>query len=297
MKQPKDEPLVDKAYNRIIDAIVNVHNPLVIKSTKMMGDTIHVSIIVRHYRFIYPDRHIIWAISEKYLDAYKYYPYATKIVGLPHELSLQERQRLSKRLKNVLGDNLIVCAVGVYGWNTAGDIATQFFYNAKIENLIIPRRPILPIGPEDEEWADKFIKKNKLKRFACMEYNSDSFKRIPDGPMWTIDMHNEFLSKLELPMIWLAHRGADKLKYGVDGRGTTWRQAATLIGRAKVFIGHGSGLTMVAATEGIETPIMEVNIGNTITMVGCGYKQSMTLHKETPDSLASRVNKFMRTAQ
>lgn len=90
---------VSEALQRINNIASNYTNPLVIKTTKMFGDVLHGSIVVRHYRAI-QKQPILWAISEKYVDAMKYYPYAEKIIGLPHELTLEERQTLRKQLPN-----------------------------------------------------------------------------------------------------------------------------------------------------------------------------------------------------
>lgn len=267
-------------------------NPLVIESTKMMGDILHNSIIVRHYRKVQPIRNIIWAISEKYLEPLKHYPYATKIVGLPHDLTLDDRRLLCKHLRNKY--EVLAPCVGVSGENTYGSIANQFFFNAKIKNLAVPRRPVLPIDNYDIDWAKAFVKKHGLKRFVCMEYNSFSLPRKEKGGIWPLEYYEEFLSKVKIPVVWLAHAEAAPFKYGIDGRNSTWRQAAALIKEASLFLGSGSGLTMVAASEGIETPIMEVNIGSTITMRGCGYKKSIDLHKQTPLTLVETVTKFFR---
>jgi hypothetical protein len=285
---------VHESLNILMSAASNYKKPLIIKSLKQFGDVAHTSIIVHHYRKAQPKRQIIWAISSNYIDAFKYYKHATKIIGLPHDMSLDDRQRLTKKLKNVFEDMKSPCP-GVGGWNTAGSIANQFLFNAKISKLLVPRRPIMPISDTDTIWADEFINKHSLgKRFVTLEYNSYSFKRVPDGPIWTLDMYSEFLKHMKLPVVWLAHNEAMPFKYGVDGRGTSWRQAAALIKKSSLFIGCGSGLTMVAATEGIDTPIIEIDIGNTITMTGCGYKRSIQVHHETPIGMIKHVNTNLR---
>ena len=127
-----------------------------------------------------------------------------------------------------------------------------------------------------------------------MEYNSFSFERKTKGGIWPLEYYEEFLATTKYPVIWLAHPEAAAFKNGIDGRNTTWRQAAALIKNASLFLGSGSGLTMVAATEGIETPIMEVNIGESVTMKGCGYKKSIDLHKQKPKTLVDEVNRFFK---
>ena len=279
--------MIDDIIKSITTKVIG--NVILIKSHSMMGDILHHSIIVRHYRKVYPDHKILWYMSNKYLEAFKYYPYASEIVGLPEKLTLNDRQILYSRLYNILGDKLISGCVGVRGWNGPGSIADNFFLNAKIKKLAVPRRPVLPLGPEDHEWAKAFRKQHGLKNFACMEYNSFSFERKIKGGIWPLEYYEEFLERAKFPIVWLAHQDAPTFKNGIDGRQSSWRQAAALIKTANLFIGCGSGLTMVAATEGIDTPIMEVNIGSTITMRGCKYKNSFDLHKQTPKTLAEEA--------
>lgn len=278
---------VSEALQRINSVASTYTNPLVIKTTKMFGDVLHGSIVVRHYKAT-QKRPIIWAISEKYVDVMKYYPYADKIIGLPHGLTLEERQVLRKQLPNAISP-----CVGVAGWNTAGSIADNFFFNAKIKKLAVPRRPVLPLGEEDYAWAKAFRKEHGLKRFMCMEYNSFSFERKVKGGIWPLEYYEEFLAEAKFPVVWLAHQDAPAFKNGIDGRQSSWRQAAALIKSATLFLGCGSGLTMVAASEGIDTPIMEVNIGSSITMKGCKYKNSFDLHKQTPKTLIQETSRKM----
>jgi hypothetical protein len=280
---------------RIANTAKSYKNPLIIKTLKMFGDVLHGSIIVRHFRALHPNRPIIWAISDRYLDPFKYYPYATTMVGLPHSMTLEHRQELGKRLRATYGANVVLPCVGPFGWKTAGSIVDQFLNNAKVKRLAVARKPILPIGDEDRKWADDFMKQHGLKdqAFMCMEYNSHSFKRKPEGPIWTISEYNDFLSQLKHPVVYLAHAGAERLKYGIDGRSSSWRQASALIRRAKGFLGCGSGLTMVSATEGVNTPILELNIGRSITMAGCGYKNSTALASQTPKTMIKNITDFM----
>jgi len=269
-------------------------NPLIIESVKMMGDLLHTGIIIRHFRTIDKNRNILWAISEKYLDTLKYFPYATKLIGMPHELSLENRQNLLKQLRNNFGKyNVLSGCPGVSGWNIAGSIADQFFHNVGIKKLVIPRRPILPLSVEDHAWAVEFMKTHNLKRFATMEYNSFSFERKKKGGIWPLACYEELLENIKGPIVWLAHNDAPSFKSGIDGRQTTFRQAAALIKLSSIFLGSGSGLTMVAATEGMNTPIYELGIGRTITMRGCGYKDSISIN-ESPKEVAKLVNDYLK---
>ena len=284
---------ITTAFDRITIASAKYRKPLIVKTTKMFGDVLHGSIIVRHFRHQNADMPIIWAVSEKYVEPLKYYKYATEIVGLPHDMTLEDRQTLNKQMRRNFHHIISPC-VGVSGWRIIGSIADQCFYNAGIKKLEVPRCPVLPLGAEDYEWANHFITKHNLKRYICMEYNSFSFERKTKGGIWPLEYYEEFLATTKYPVIWLAHPEAAAFKNGIDGRNTTWRQAAALIKNASLFLGSGSGLTMVAATEGIETPIMEVNIGESVTMKGCGYKKSIDLHKQKPKTLVDEVNRFFK---
>jgi ADP-heptose:LPS heptosyltransferase len=280
--------LVDKSIEILTDAYNRNNEPILIKSTRNMGDCLHVSIAVSHYKKLNPKRNVVWAISEKYVDTFKYFKHPSEIVGLPHDLTLENRQKVTRHMKHL---GIISPCVGVSGENYGGSIADQFLVNAKIQSLSVPRKPILPIGVEDIDWAKQFITKRALAKFICLEYNSFSIGRNLVGGIWPIEYYEEFLQKIDIPVVWIGHDGAPKFKHGIDARGISWRQAAALIKLSNLFIGSGSGLTMVAASRDVDQKIIEVGIGRHISMIGCGYSNSICINKPTPDTVIATIKK------
>lgn len=282
--------LVDKSIELITDAYNRHNEPLLIKSTRNMGDCLHTTVIINHYKTLNPKRNIVWAISEQYVDAFKYFKYPVEIVGLPHDMTLENRQKVTRHLKHL---GLISPCVGVTGENWGNNIAEQFFINAKIQTLAVPRKPILPFGDKDIAWANEFVNRHKLDKFISMEYNSFSFDRRPVGGIWPLENYAKFLELIDIPVVWIGHQGAPKFKHGIDGRGCTWRQAAALMKMSSLFLGSGSGLTMVAASRDVDRKIVEINIGRPVSMAGCGYSKSICLSKQTPESLVENIKKLL----
>jgi len=152
---------------------------LVILSLKQFGDVLHTSLIVKHYRVVYPHRPIFWVISERYIDAFEYFNHAIKI-GIRHDLNIVERATIGKWLKDHY-ETILPC-VGVWGWPAgAADITTAFLLNAKIRprSLKVDRKTCLPTGAEDKQWADRFIKEHNLQKFHTLEYNSYTLSKPP----------------------------------------------------------------------------------------------------------------------
>lgn len=266
-----------------------------IQSVQMFGDTLHASIVVDHYRKQYPNRRIVWGVGEKYADEYSNFDNIVKnvkIIKLPHTPVDDEGNQIRRNwIKECKAKIKFGPCVAVSGYHTAGDIATNFMVNAGIKKLSVQRKPILPLSMDDVDFANKFIEKHSLSKFIALEYNSITFSGPPHFLTWKPEQYESVIKLAEYPIVYLGSSKDPELAGGVDGRGTTFRQAKAIIKRASLFVGCGSGLTMVAASRGVDTPITEININNSINMRGCGYAQSRILLKCQPSDLVNHINK------
>ena len=266
-----------------------------VQTLKMFGDTLHGSIVVAHYNRIKPANvKLVWGLSERYIDEYREFLQCDAKVALPHKLSNDGRVRLMRRveaLPNV--QKTIKPPVGIWGWNGTGSIADNIFHNAGIQRLQVERKPILPVGIEDYAWADSKMRSFKLvgKKYGVLEYNSYTLREPPHCSTKSTEWYNEMLSHVQFPIVYTGGPNDAKLAYGKDLRGCSFRQAKVFIMRSKLMIGCGSGLTMVAASAGVNTPIMEVGVGDAISMNGCRYARSMIVSSKDPRKVAIEINR------
>jgi hypothetical protein len=267
-----------------------------IQTLKMFGDTLHGSIVAAHYKSIKPQNtKILWAMSERYIKEYG--EFICPKIALPHGMTNQERVELARaveKLPNV--KKVIKPLVGIWGWNVGGSIADNVFFNAGIKKLNVPRKPHLPVGIKDYAWSDEIMRRNNLvnRKYGVLEYNSYSLSGPPHNAINSIDWYNEMLSKVQHPIVYIGGKNDPKLNYGIDLRGCTFRQAKVMIMRSKLMVGCGSGLTMVSCSNGVNVPLVEINIGDSISMNGCGYGKSKIVKRPTPNHLANIINKIIR---
>jgi hypothetical protein len=255
--------------------------------------------VVRHVRSTC-SASVVWAIDSMYIDTFKSFTVAElgphAIAGLPAlpEWPHDGVYRIAwvneaKKLANV--QRAFGCGVHPWGWRR-GNIVDAVLDNAGIQQLAVPRRPWLPVEVADVQWGDEFLRQHQLVagRYAVLEYVSHSLKRKPAE--WFIDL----VKHLRLPTISLAASGDPLLPGTIDGRGTSFQQAKALIAKSKVFIGCGSGLSVLAATHGCEQAVVEV-VDASLSMVGIGYRRSGDRHKcllpnSLPKAVADVVNSF-----
>jgi len=269
-----------------------------VQTLKMFGDTLHGSIVVAHYNSLKPKGiKLVWGISERYVDEYKEFLRCDVKISLPHNMTNQERVILTRKveaLPNV--QKVIRPLVGVWGWNIGGSIADNVFHNAGITKLQVHRKPHFPVGIEDYRWSDSILRKHKLTKYGVLEYNSYSLSGPPHNAIKSTAWYNEMLSYVEFPIVYTGSKNDAQLEYGYDLRGCTFRQAKVMIMRSKLMVGCGSGLTMVACSVGVNTPLIELGIGGTISMSSCGYGQGEIIKSNDPRHVATVINNILRHA-
>jgi len=277
----------------LITKLKKYSSPLVVSSSKQFGDVLHASLVVRHYWTTNPTRPLVWLISERYLDEFRGYPYATEIIGLPHKLETKDRCQLAASLRSQ-GYQVIQPLCSESGWPAgASDIASAVLVNAGIKRLMVPRKTILPIDDQDRQWAREFLKSKGCEgRYVTLEYNSYTLSKPPHNSTWPVEKYNQFVNGLNIKCVNLRGPNDPVLARGADGV-CSFRQAKALIEGSSLFIGCGSGLTMIAASEGLRTRILEIGIGNPISMRGCKYSEYSESRGGTPAQLASQVNRLV----
>lgn len=268
-----------------------------IEGLKNFGDTLHSSVVVRHYRKKFPDHMIIWGISERYFKQFKESANAMGVVvfNMPHGATNEDRQNWKKEFGTIGLYKSIFPLCAVSGWDVGGSIVDNVLHNADIKKLSVPRRPYMPHSGDDYAWHDRFCKKHNLKggQYVVLEYNSYTLSKPPHNCTWPIDKYNELVKLIKCPVVFTGAESDPALDNGIDARGCTWLQAKVMIERAGCLIGCGSGLSVLACSEGLSTYVIEINIGNTLTVKSMYDMPSVSTKTDDPTKIASAINKYV----
>ena len=290
------------------------HKPIIfIEHLRNFGDAMHSTIIVRHYRRARPDCTVIFGVSERYapdLETLKSLPDGPHIiVSLPHGPKFPydgplrvEWVKYARSLPHVT--QVITPSVHPWGENPRAphhkrlgrrmgpSIADHILTNAGISSLQVSRRPVLPVDISDYAWADQFQGARGLTGpFVTMEYNSYSLG------VHDLSWYSALVPLIKVPVVALAGTQDPQLPYAVDARGCSYRQAKVLIMRSRCFLGCASGNSFLCASEGCETPFIEV-VEPHMSFQACGYITSgrhyeITGFGRTPGEIANIINRLI----
>lgn len=269
-----------------------------IEGLKNFGDSLHSSVVVRHYRKVYPESSgylILWGITDRYFEQFARAAEAMGVVvfNLPHEADNTDRQNWRKRVKEMGLFKVISPLCAVSGFNIGGSIVDNVLHNAEIKNLKVPRRPFFPHGGEDYAWHDAFCRKHGLKgkQYVVLEYNSYTLSKPPHNCTWPIEKYNELIKHTKYPVVYTAAKSDPALEGGIDARGCSWAQAKVMIERAGCLVGCGSGLSVLACSESLNTYVIEINIGSPITVKSMYGISSVSTKTDDPLKVANAINK------
>jgi len=302
-----DQAKLEKAYKVIADAArwlveSGKEQKYMIKQTRNLGDTLHLTPIIRHYRLKHPNAAIVFICGKAYENAHELNPHVNKIMTVDHNLNPQERIAIRQRMLTFESDNFHVIAPSIHpfgkvwkglAWSYE-NIADQYLHNAGIKNLKPEggRGLVLKISDEDNEWAKHFLSSRKLdpKRCIVLEYNSYSHPLTIKGK----DYRNiiRALRKNNVTCICVAGKGEALLQGAIDARGISWRKTAALLNKVAAMVGVGSGITMIAAACKNKPLIIEVAVPPSITMKACGYADSV--RAQHPEGVIKRIAEHVR---
>jgi len=271
-------------HDAIEAAVLRAGSPVVfVEMLRQFGDVLHSTIVVRHIRKSEPDVKVVWAIMEPYVESFE--PFVESSLGpheivplpvtkphpldCPYRISWVRRAALLKGVKRAFG-----CGVGTWGWKS-GSIVDAVFDNAGIRELSVERRPWLPVDDDDRLFGDEFVETHHLgDGFVTLELAGYSIEIPQLTSLW----FEQLIHDIRLPVVVLGLSRDGPLPSGaIDGRDITLRKSKVLIQRSSCFVGRGSGLSVLAATNGCEQPVVEV-VGREISMVGIGYRRADDRH-------------------
>lgn len=272
---------------------------ILVEQNRNLGDTLHLTPIIRHYRMQHPDACIVFVTANTYANAHEFNPDIDRLFLIP---SLVPHQRVTLRRKLLTFEECKIIAPSIFPYGEVWrelrwsfpNIAEQYFHNAQIPN----RNPaggkklIVQTTPADQEWADAFVKAHDLERIktCALEYHSYS-----DTPRWKGNHFKQFAAHLNknygIRCISLCGAKEKPIPGTISAAGISWRQTVALLERCGSFVGIGSGLTMLAASCPVEKQpkILEMLISDSITMLGCGYANSVKIGNPDPQIVADHL--------
>ena len=276
------------------------------EQNRNLGDTLHLTPIIRHYRNLHPDAAMAFIIAKPYQNAHEFNPHIDRLFLVP-KLDPNPRINLRRQIISFNEiDYVIAPSIFPYGavWKKLNwshpNIADQYFANAGITEkknhryiLNGGRKLLVNILPEDQKWADTFLKTRKLNpdKVCLMEFNSYSAP-----PKWK--KHNQFkkfvvqMRKNGFNCISICGKNETPVQGSINAAGITWRQTVALANQVKYFIGVGSGLTMLAAAAENPPRIFEIGIPASVSMEGCQYcNTSENLTNIDPIQIANYISK------
>lgn len=254
---------------------------ILVKQTRNLGDTLHITPIARHYKTKFPGCKIAFIVGRSYASVHELNQDFDKLFLIDNALDPQERIQLKRFIDEVVDLDLKICpSIFPFGevWESHKwsypIINQQIFVNAqiKLDEMLGDKLLHAPIDDNDRAFAEKFIGNNKC---IGLEFNSYSHT-----PSWHIN-HFSRLTRL------LKERGFRTISFGalhegiipgaMDGRGITWRRTIAILEKCKYMIGIGSGITMLAACARPTPHIIEMGVSEAISMRNCNYANSTLL--------------------
>jgi len=267
----------------------NTDMRILIKLTKNLGDTLHVTPIARHYKTVYPNCKIAFIVGSAYFNVHEHNEDFDMIMPINSSISGQDRIKLGNfMMKEITGIDKILCpAIHPFGevWKSHTwsypQISHQYFHNAEIRppgSIRGGGKLHAPITEEDRAFANNFVNGQKC---IALEYHSYSH---PVG--WRVDKFKKFsdmAKRMGYHCISFAGKKEGIVPGTVDGRGIPWRQTIAILSLCDFMVGVGSGITMLACCAPNQPKIIEVGVSESILMNKCGYTDNNIFYKSSID--------------
>jgi len=269
---------------------------ILVKQIRNLGDTLHLTPVIHHYRLKFPSAAIAFVVGQWYHNIHEYNPHINSLFLADHNADPQQRLKLWAAVMNARDiDIKIIASIFPFGeihpqnrWCHT-NIADQYLHNAGITDLkpLGGRQLIARTTKEDRAFAENICEKHKTRRLVVLEYVSYSKE-----PVWKFGMFRqlaETLRKKGVRCVSIASSTEPLVPGTIDCRGVTWRQTAAILGVSKAMVGVGSGITMIAAAAEPQPRIIELGIPPSVSMKGCGYAPSVSMDRPTMDKVVRSI--------
>lgn len=269
---------------------------ILIEQNRNLGDTLHLTPVIRHFRIKYPDAAIAFMVGRPYSGAHEFNPHVDKIfctpvMKPPGRIALRKHLLTFKDITYIIAPSIFPYAEvwKELQWSYS-DIATQYFANSGIG--IQPeggRKLVSQITDKEVAWARQFMKNNHLRgnKTCVIEYNTYSNQPVWRAPEFKIFVKAMAANKIKC--ISIAGKKEKAIAGSIDATGITWRQTVALMNVVGAMVGVGSGVTMLAAAADNVPQIIELAIDDPVNMKGCGYADSIKLLHPKPKEVAAYI--------
>jgi ADP-heptose:LPS heptosyltransferase len=274
---------------------------ILVKQIRNLGDTLHLTPVIHHYRLKFPGAAIAFVVGQWYHNVHEHNPHINGLFLADHNATPQQRLALWPMIQNAKGiDIKVVASIFPFGevhprnrWCHA-NIADQYFHNAGITDRkpMGGRQLIVKISKADMAYADKIIEDHKVDKMVVFEYVSYS-----KTPAWRANKFKKLAHKLShngITCVTIASSSEGVVEGTVGCTGITWRQSIALLRRSVAMVGVGSGITMLAAAADPQPRIIELDIADSVSMRGCGYAPSIVVTRPSIKSVEKHILEVAR---
>lgn len=292
---------MDVNKKAVKDAIAFLHRSngspkILVKQIRNLGDTLHLTPVIKHYRLKYPGASIAFIVGQWYHNIHEHNPHINRLVLADHNATPAQRLRLWPLIKNARGvDIKIIASIFPFGekypqnkW-CHDNIANQYLHNAGIYDLNPAggRQLVVKLAPADSQFANQVVEHHNAHKMVVFEYHSYS-----KSPVWNASHFSRLahiLSHHGVKCVSIAASHEGLIKGTIDCRGITWRQTTAILSKANAVVGVGSGITMLAAAARPQPRIIELGIASSVSMKGCGYAPSISVLNPTIDKVKNLI--------
>jgi len=264
---------------------------ILVKQIRNLGDTLHLTPVIHHYRLKFPGAAIAFVVGQWYHNIHEHNPHITRLFLGDHNATPQQRLRLWPKIMGAKGvDIKVIASIFPFGevylqnkWCHA-NIADQYLHNAGVPMHPLGGRGLIAkITPDDIAFANRIKERHNIHKQVVLEYVSYSRTPVWGSPEFKKLTHELNGHGIKCITIAASHEGV--IPGTIDCRGITWRQTAALLSKSIAMVGVGSGITMLAAAATPQPRIIELGIASSVSMKGCGYAPSISVTNPTVDAV------------
>jgi ADP-heptose:LPS heptosyltransferase len=269
---------------------------ILVKQIRNLGDTLHLTPIIHHYRILHPNAAIAFVVGQWYHNIHEHNPHINQLFLADHNATPQQRLALWDLIHGARGiDIKIIASIFPFGevhprnkW-CHETIADQYLFNGGITTCKPAggRDLVVKITDQDKQFASQVFQRHSIEKLVVFEFVS--YSRPPVWQKKHFTLLAKVLRKRGIKCATIAAAQEPLVGGTLDLRGITWRQTVALLNRSIAMVGVGSGITMLAAAARPQPRIIELGIANSVSMKGCGYAPSISLPNPTVESVSQLI--------
>tara|TARA_R110002073_G_scaffold44648_6_gene123692 strand:- start:148 stop:1305 length:1158 start_codon:yes stop_codon:yes gene_type:complete len=241
------------------------------------GDCLYATVLAHQVKHDFPDCHLTWAISGLCKSVLRNNPHVDEIWEIPVEdWSTQEQawhsfeSDLTRRQsgRNPAYDKVVLSQIWPNNFRNFDGSIRPSILRAYGAEITVPVETVIALDDEEISHVESFRHRHRLERFKHVilfeSYSKSGQSYVT--PEFAIEAANLIVDELaDSCVIVSSHlKFASDRPEIVDGSELTMRESAGLTHHCSLFIGCGSGLTVVATSQGAKVlPNIQLLKGDT----------------------------------